>query len=99
MADGGGEGGSCWDRLGVYDSDDLMPDAVFLLAQRGAGKGAPTRAFLWLGGSAAADVAAAVASGEAATKALAFLGGSGGVAVENDGAESDAFWDLFEAGY
>ena len=83
----------------MYDEDDLDTASIFvLLAPRGLAKGGPedaaARAFVWVGGGAdRADGAEACAARVAET-----FGEQCVVRVENEGSESEAFWEAFEAG-
>jgi hypothetical protein len=85
----------------MYDEDDLDPASIFvLLAPRGLGlaKGGPedasARAFVWVGGGAdrggGAEAWAARGAGTFGEQCV--------VRVENEGSESEAFWEAFEAG-
>jgi hypothetical protein len=83
----------------MYDEDDLDTASIFvLLAPRGPAKGGPedaaARAFAWVGGEAdRAGGAEACAARVAET-----FGERCVVRVENEGSESEAFWEAFEAG-
>ena len=85
----------------MYDEDDLDPASIFvLLAPRGLGlaKGGPedasARAFVWVGGGADRGGGAEACAARVAET----FGEQCVVRVENEGSESEAFWEAFEAG-
>ncbi len=87
----------------MYDEDDLDTASIFvLLAPRGLAKGGPEDAaarcaFVWVGGGADCAIADCGAEACAARVAETF-GEQCVVRVENEGSESEAFWEAFEAG-
>ena len=88
----------------MYDEDDLDTASIFVLlaGKRGLAKGGPEDAaarcaFVWVGGGADCAIADCGAEACAARVAETF-GEQCVVRVENEGSESEAFWEAFEAG-
>ena len=81
--------------LSMFDSDDLMPDGVFVLLVRGCG-GKPEHASLWVG----SEVEGKPEQFAEARKLLARLGSAEGLplAVVAQGNEDEAFWARFVNG-
>ncbi|RLN87223.1 hypothetical protein BBJ28_00004259 [Nothophytophthora sp. Chile5] len=93
-----------WDQVTNYDSEDLTSDSAFLLCSlqsQGAVKG-----YVWLGSSCDFPAETVVLAAQTHIQRLVQrppnTEGSSSMeelAIERQSQESDAFWQLFEAGY
>ncbi|KAG7387574.1 Protein-tyrosine-phosphatase mkp1 [Phytophthora pseudosyringae] len=94
------DGDDLWDQVTNYDSDDLTPDSAFLLFSMKAQE--LVQGYVWIGTSCVFPPEKVVQVAQKQIQGLQNLpenGSSPSLVVEQQNQESDAFWELFEAGY
>ncbi|KAK1931156.1 Protein-tyrosine-phosphatase MKP1 [Phytophthora citrophthora] len=93
-----GDGGDdLWDQVTNYDSEDLTPDSVFLLFS--AKKSGLVEGFVWIGSNCTSSEENVLAAAQNKIKSLGDDRYLPELSTEHQNQESDAFWELFEAGY
>ncbi|KAE9346028.1 hypothetical protein PF008_g8488 [Phytophthora fragariae] len=94
------DGQDVWEQLTNYDSEDLTPDSALLLCSirpQGIAQG-----YVWLGTSCSFTPEIVVNAAQKQIQSLQNLPDlypTTSLVIERQNQESDAFWQLFEAGY
>ncbi|KAG1702493.1 hypothetical protein DVH05_009443 [Phytophthora capsici] len=94
-----GDNGDLWDQITNYDSEDLIAGSVFLLFS--TKKPGLIEGFVWMGTNHSFSEENVLIAAQKKIKALTLGNDSSlpSLVMEHQNQESDAFWELFEAGY
>ncbi|KAF4045114.1 Dual specificity phosphatase catalytic domain [Phytophthora infestans] len=90
-------GDGLWGRLTNYDSEDLTPDNSFLLCSIKPHEA--VQGYVWVGSTCSLAPDKVVQAAQKQIQSLSETNSLPSLVIEHQDQESDAFWELFEAGY